>query len=314
MCVITDLVHGADGMLFVTGYFDGTADVAGTDGGSAVLNSGSDNVAGFVASYSNTGELIWASNLTSTEERYPTCIGTYRTNVFVGGYFSDSGLFDIIFGNPGNQAFVARYDVAGNVVSESWEQTLESWDDDEFHYLVIDGTPVHVAGTFDSNATFVGPVAVGPEANLTNAGLTEAVVSKYALVDGTPAWSTSIGGPGMDQLIAIDTKDGFLYLAGSVENDANFPGYGSLSGLVNEQICVAKIDNSTVNVEWALSEGGFNSELNKATDLEITSDNQVVISGWYEDKAEFSGIAPNKITTEGRSADPVVASYNTDGS
>ncbi len=236
-------------------------------------------------------------------------------NVYVTGSFEDTVDFDpgannaMLTAADGGDAFIAKYDAAGNYVwaikigGEGYEYTLG---------IDLDKSGnVYVTGYFDGTAYFNDTAATD---TLTSAG-NDAFLAKYT-PDGKYIWSVRMGGSSSDQSagVKIDTA-GNAYIAGyfnSVSADFN-PGPDSaiLKRAGNYDAFLAKYDPDGKYI-WAVSMGGTGTENCYALDIDMAGN--AYITGTYNStNADFNPGPDTALLKRVGSNDIFVGKYDKDG-
>ena len=120
-----------DGNIYITGYFEGTADFDPDTGAAKLTSSGFDDI--LFAKYDNSGNYLWAKGIGSSGSTGD--IGNSITvdgfgNVYITGYFSDTSDFDpgpdtsnLISVGSGD-IFFAKYSQCNSVASFSQTATM----------------------------------------------------------------------------------------------------------------------------------------------------------------------------------------------
>lgn len=172
-------------------------------------------------------------------------------NSYATGYYEDTATFGafVLTSAGGRDAFVAKYDPAGNVVwARSASGTLNVAGAD----IGVDSAGnIYVSGDFKGTATF-GPFV------LTNAGEFNNFVAKYDPV-GNVVWARSAGGTLQTQNlgIAVDAS-GNSYVTGLFNGTAMFGSF-VLTSAGSYDAFLAKYD-AAGDVVWARSDGGSSTD------------------------------------------------------
>jgi hypothetical protein len=138
-----------NGNTYMTGYYSGTA----TFGSANLVSAGGFDI--FIAKYDNAGSVTWAKRAGSTGNDIGYGIAANSLgNVYVSGSFQNMATFDAFNVNSlgGDDIFVARYDVNGNV---QWVNRSGNTGND-IGWAVSMGMKeeANLTGTFQAVATF----------------------------------------------------------------------------------------------------------------------------------------------------------------
>jgi hypothetical protein len=203
------------GNIYMTGAFAGVADF---DPGSAVsdLTSAGD-VDAFICKLNTSGNLVWAIQLGGTgADRAEYITIDAPGNIYVTGSFSGTADFDpgpgiaSLTAQAGTDAFVAKYDAAGNYVwatgfSESGNSTGKA-------------VGVDVTGNVYVTGNFSGTISFTTGSSYTSLGDSDVFVCKLNSAGGL-AWGDRIGGGSLDNATGIVADvTGNVFACGNFEN------------------------------------------------------------------------------------------------
>lgn len=138
-------------------------------------------------------------------------------------------------------------------------------------------------------------------------------VKKYDS-DGNLLWVKAFGGTAYDYIRAIEVdNDGNIIIAGSFNAQVMFGSYQLVASTSYYDMFVAKL-NPQGDVIWATRggstrQGGAHSDEDGVYDLAIDGSNNIYMTGWFIDTADYGGIT---VTSHGDS-DFFVAKMNTNG-
>jgi hypothetical protein len=189
---LTALAIDPEGAVIVAGTYGGIAQV-----GSMTLDSGSQVADLFVAKYTSVGDLVWVRSLGVGGEVSGVAVDSKGT-VFLSGTFAN-GSFAFL-----GQTYVAANDLETFVLAYSgdgaprWARVTQAPGDQ--HFVAVAVTPedhVVVAGSFDSPASFGGPVLTPPARG---SGILAAFTS-----DGSALWSTIVGSTSPSSYTDVDS-------------------------------------------------------------------------------------------------------------
>jgi len=248
------------GNVYLVGRFWGTA----TFGPFILTSSGYDDA--FVVKYDSAGNVLWARSAGGADGDGTVDVAVDASgNVFLTGYFAswrdavyhDSATFGpfTLTSAGSTDAFVAKYDSAGNVV---WARSAGGSSSDFGLDLAVDsGGNTYVTGLFTGEAAMFGPLV------RTANGRADVYVAKYSSV-GDVLWVRSGGTVGSDngKSIAVDGA-GDSYVTGFL--DSGFATFGpfSLTGGGNGDAFVVKYD-SAGSVQWVRLLGGTGADDGRA--------------------------------------------------
>ncbi|HUS31274.1 MAG TPA: SBBP repeat-containing protein [Kofleriaceae bacterium] len=139
---------------------------------------------------------------------------------------------------------------------------------------------VAVTGTLQSSF-MVGSTAVGSVAG------DDIIVSAFA-ADGTPAWTSTLGGGGGDrgQAIAFDSA-GNIYVSGLYASTVNFFGTNKTAAGMWDMFVVSYAPSGAFR--WVTTAGGVNGDF--AYDVIADSAGNVIVTGYYDGAVDF-GMGP----------------------
>ena len=202
---------GVNDRIYITG---GTASVTGIANNGQQLTYGGGLKDGYIASFSELGELVWATYVGGTgTEVAEQCSSDIEGNIYLVGTtsstgFATSGAFQSGFAGGVSDAFMAKYNSNGSM---SWRS-----------YFGGPGTDVGASMVADA----VGNIYFGGQTNSTGLGLngfqmtvqggTDLFLTKFT-VEGAPQWSTYYGGAGNEELrfLSIDQQQKLLFAGSS---------------------------------------------------------------------------------------------------
>jgi len=220
-------VDGA-GSVLVTGTFLGSVDFGGGTLTAPVFDV-------FVAKYTSTGAHVWSHRFGGNLAAAGAAVAADAAgNVVVSGTFSDSIDFG---GGPlttagGNDLFLARFSPAGGYL---WSRAVGSSSNyDGGTGLAVDGAGnVLLAGYFSRTVDFGGGA-------VTSLGSKDAFVAKYAPA-GTPVWTRTWGGTGIDQALAVAAdRNGNVVATGSFFMGVDF-GAGALTSAGSADVFLVRL-------------------------------------------------------------------------
>ncbi len=314
--------------VYVTGFFDGTADF----NPSAVTTNLAGSYDMFLAKYDSNSTYRWAFKLgasggSSTAVDRGTCLAMEAsTNIHVGGTFLGTVDFNPsavtnTLQNPNatnhdslSNGFLAKYSSNGGFIHAGSIGGISTFAPNETQsYHVVDASGnTYLAGNFTI------PIDLDPESGTsfpsTNSfNDNEIFLAKYNS-SGSLLWAKSVGGIGADQVFAVCLdSSGNVCITGSFRGSADFDPSGATANLNSagsEDVFVAKYSASGTFV-WAKRIGGTGSDV--ATVLHIDNDDNIVISGTFSGTADFDPNTPVFNLTSAGGSDLFLAKYTTNG-
>ena len=279
---------GADGSVYTTGYFSGTADFDPGSGTCTLASAGNTDI--FISKLDASGNFVWARSLggTSYDEGYGIAVAG-DGSVYTTGYFSDTVDFDPGSGtynltsNGGHNIFVSILDAAGNFV---WARAVGGAGGGEGY-----GIAVAADGSVYTTGFFSGTVDFDPGSgtfNLTSAGGSYDIFVSKLDASGNFVWARAMGGTDSDEGYAIAVAaDGSVCTTGYFSGTADFdPGSGTLNLASNGSydIFVSKLDASG-NFVWARAMGGLNADEGRG--IAVAADGSVYATGDFVDTMDF---------------------------
>ena len=184
--------------IYVTGLFDGPADMD-PNGGTVMVNP--TGVDGYIAKYDATGAYLWHGQYAGTADDIGATLRMDQVNntIYNGGYFSspvldlDPGAGTANINSSGTNGFISKFDAAGGYL---WGVNVDGNQTDVVQDIDLDSCQnVYVAGYFNSSALDLdpGPATTG----LSATGAEDVFFAKYTS-GGTFLYAGSIGGPATD--------------------------------------------------------------------------------------------------------------------
>ncbi|MBD2701640.1 SBBP repeat-containing protein [Spirosoma sp. BT702] len=242
------------GNLYITGYFNGTADFDPGPGVSNLISAGGSDL--FVSKLDLLGNWVWSKRMGGSSNDFGSVVAIDgQGNVISTGSFSgtadfdpNSGTFNLISAGI-TDIFVSKLDASGNFV---WAKRMGGESDDVGHSVTVDGAGnVFTTGYFNGTADFdPGP---GVFNLISVQGTYDSFVSKLD-ASGTFVWVQQLGTGGSETGYSIIVDGlGNIYSTGSFSDTADFdPGSGvaNLTTAGLSSLYVSKLDASGAYV-WA---------------------------------------------------------------
>jgi hypothetical protein len=293
--------------IYVTGSFEGSATLAGTN----ISSAGGTDV--FVAKYTDAGATVtngWAVRGGGSGDDVGTALAVSSGGVYVGGTFASGSSASLagtaLAGVGDTDVFVAKFVDAGSSATNGWARSGGGTGADQAQGLAVSGSNVYLTGAFSSSASIASAALTG--------GGQEMFVAKFGDTgsSATDGWARSGGGTGADIGNAIAVSGSNVYVAGDftsggavVVAGTTLPGAGGLDAFVAKFVDAG----SSATDGWARSGGG--STLDHGYALAV-SGSRVYLGGHFTSGSPVS-IAGTSLT--GRAGRNVfVARYTDAGS
>ncbi len=286
----------ADGNIYVTGFFYGTASF----GSFTLTSSGYEDV--FIAKLDTNGNWLWAEKAGGSNWDQGFGISTDTVgNVYIIGWFIDIATFGsfTLTSSGVNDIFVAKMDTNGNWL---WVEKAGASDIDIGYGISNDSDGnSFVTGNFHGTASF-------GSFTLTSSGYEDIFVAKLD-TNGNWLWAEKAGGSDVNadvgRGISTDT-DGNVYVTGDFRGMANFGSFTLTSSGWND-IFVAKLDNNG-NWLWVVKAGGSGNN-DYGDGISTDEDGNIYVAGCFTDIATFGSFT---LTSSG-DADVFVTKLDADG-
>jgi len=290
-----------DGNVYLTGYFQGTADFDPGENTVNLKSAGKNDIV--VTKLDADGNLIWAKRMGGIQNDlgFGLALGAdsvvYTTGRFEGAVDFDPGAETTNFVSiGGSDAFLSKLDADGNFV---WAGVVGGNGEAQGFGLVVDsGGSVYLTGDFWRKVDF----DPGEKSfDLTSFGDSDVFLCKLD-ENGNFVWAKQMGGPGAGHGydLALDPS-GNIYTVGSFSDTADFdPGAGEFHLAGNgryEDIFIAQLD-ADGNFIWAKSAGGAGDDLGVGIAVDPRGD--VVATGNFAGKVDFDpGPEPFYLASQG---------------
>ncbi|MFN7911375.1 MAG: SBBP repeat-containing protein [Bacteroidota bacterium] len=307
---VNSIVLDKLGNLYITGFFEGTADF---DPGPGVANltkvgNGRDF---YFAKYDSNGNYIWAKNLGGGNSD----VGNSITIDSVGNVHIAGSFFGVLDFDPGpgtftlsSGVFVAEYDANGNYM---WARSLPSNGFHDALSVKVDALGnTYVTGFYQGTMNF----DFGANTYTINGGNQSIFLAKYDKL-GNYKWAKSIGIAGYCEghEICLDENRN-IYLTGTHSGTTDFdpgPSTSTITPAGFGDVFFAKYD-SLGNYLWAKSIG--NNGWQESYTIVTDKNKSIYLSGYYTGAMDFdpsSGAATMSTTASG--PDIFLAKYDSIG-
>lgn len=266
--VTTDI----SGKIYITGWF---FSAVSTFGATNLINA--DNSTStedmFVVKYNSNGSVQWAKSAGGTNSDDGISVAADAAgNSYVAGWFNSTSL---TFGSTtltnagGNDAYVVKYDVNGNIL---WAIREGGTGSDAINSIVSDASGIiSVAGGYTSSSITIGSTI------LNNGGTQDFFLAKYNAI-GSAVWAKSFGSSGFDfpSGIRLDSANN-IYSTGSFKSDSIIFGATTLhnQNSIYYDLFLTKFDLNG-NVLWAKSAGGMVDDKSYSVSVDPNGNSYVV--------------------------------------
>ncbi|MBD2702279.1 hypothetical protein IC229_16620 [Spirosoma sp. BT702] len=323
---INSMALGADGSVYVTGFYTYTLTVETASGPVSIAGgmqpAGTSLPAMFVGKWNpTTSKWVWITGSTggSAEGR---SIAVDGSNVYVTGHYSDGGStiggVPLTNTNSGNDfdIFLAKYVDGGTTFSNGWAlkvggSSAANSTNDIGRAIAVNGDNIYIAGTFSGNASIAGTTLIATSSS------TDTFLAKYVDSGATPTtlptskWALSFGSDRDESTTTVAVNGLNVYVG------ANFAGSMVVNGIplattgnTDTDFCLVKyVDNGdTFTNGWAIKGGGSGTTDN-INDVYVNNSG-IYLTGGFTSGATIAGT--NLTSTLTSSQNLYVAKY-TDG-
>ena len=295
---VKDIAVDASGNVYITGYFEGTADFDPGEGVHNLTAVGGDDI--YICKLDAAGDFVWAKQIGSSKDESGYSIAVDASeNVYITGFFKETVDFD-----PGtgtyqltsegkDDGFICKLNASGGF---EWANRIGGTENDYVHSIAIDASGnVYAAGRFYAKADF------DPGENthyMTSHGGFDVFVLKYNN-SGALLWAKQMGSQTHDYVrdIALDAS-GNVYTTGYFYLTADFdPGtdtYHMTSEGTHGDVFISKLDASG-NFVWARQIAGPDEK--SGTALALDASGSVYTAGYFKVTADFDPGPDNHMLT-----------------
>jgi pimeloyl-ACP methyl ester carboxylesterase len=295
------IVVDANGNVYTTGIFKGTADFDPSSGTNNLTSVGDYDI--FVSKLDASGNFLWAKKMggISWDQGSSIAVDANR-NVYTTGYFFgtvdfDPGSSTYNLTATGRGTFVSKLDSSGNFLFAK-QFSAGTGNAVEGNSIILDAN-----GNIYTTGDFTGTIDFDPSSgtyNLASPGNNDIFVSKLD-ASGNFLWSKQMGGASFERgySIAIDAN-GNVYTTGYFNATADFDpssGIYNLTSAGNNDIFVSKLDVSG-NFLWAKQMGGASSD--NGNSIAVDANGNVYTTGIFQGTADFNpSSGTNNLTSAG---------------
>lgn len=275
------------GNVYVTGFFQGTANFAGT----TLSTAGGEDI--FIAKYSLDGAFQWVKRAGGSGNDEGTGIsGDSEGNIYVTGFFANTANFggSSVTSGGGSDMFIARYNSSGTCI---WVKRIGNKGMDYGYGVAADNSGrIFVTGGFRYTTLF------GSTSLKASGGHADMFVTCFNS-SGNVIWAKRGGGNYNDygRAIAADNSSN-VYITGNYGFTADFGGT-TISGADSAEIYFASYDASG-NFRWVLRASGVADDSDPDRFIEmglsicVDPNRNVFASGAYRSASTFGSTTLSK--------------------
>jgi hypothetical protein len=288
------IAFDGDGNVYVTGSFEGTINLGGTD----LVGLGGEDV--FVASYDAAGVHRWSVQAGGTgTDRGISITVDAADNVIVGGDFEGTAIFPVgaLVSAGSSDLFIMKLTAAG---AQSWAVRYGTSTTEQAPVLATGGgsSDIFVAGIFTGTTNLGG-------GNLVSAGNYDTFLARVDKF-GAHIWSQRFGGTGTDGIVRVGVDAaGSITTSGYFSATVSFGG-GNLVSAGGIDAFVARHSGTGTHL-WSQRFGSTAGD--NALGLALDDDGSFVLTGYFSGSVSFGGAA---LLSAG-SADVFLAGYDASG-
>lgn len=279
--------------------------------GSNTYTAGGGTFNGLCMKFDPTGNLIWAVNLSDSNDSEVFEDVDAQDNVIIGGHFQGNDNFNplgtayMLNGN-GDSEFVAKYTSAGILV---WVQDFAGTLVGNNLNLCVDANgDVFADGPFQSPLNFNG-TAMNP------IGSEDIFVVKYSAT-GAFQSAKDIGGAGASifNYGIHASQDNNIFISGYFSGTVDFDPSPATTALVTyhgqQDFFLSKYDNN-LNYKWAFSGGSSQCPQSLGRNVTIDNNNDVLFTGAFCSTVDFSAssCSPLSLTAQSSVRDCFLGKY-----
>ena len=316
----------AQGNIYTSGMFAGTADLDPTSGEFLLTSTGERDM--YIQKLDANGNFVWAKGFQSTQSKYASALAVdHNGNVIMVGRFRGtldfnpgSGTANLtasgLGGIPGtnDDAFVVKLDTDGNYM---WAANMGQFNGDVAQYVNTDAAGnIYTTGYYNNNVDFnpdPGPVNSGDV--LATTGGEDIFIQKLD-ANGSFIWAKGFGGTGNDRGKAVVVDDNQnVYLAVDIASsntdfDSSDPTNAPIGTAGSWDIVVLKL-NQAGNYEWAKRVGS--SAEDNAWSIDLDNNGNPVVTGTFKGTVDFDPSSGSANLTSAGGADICTFKLDSDG-
>lgn len=277
-----------DENVYVTGYFEGTADFDPSNSSSYNMSSNGE-LDVFVVKLDSGGNFIWARQLGGLNSDIPYSINFFENGIYISGQYMNSvdfnpGLGVNTFTSNGNyDCFLVKLDLTGNYL---WSK---SWGNVGYDYCYA--TTISPTGLIANTGTFSGTIDLNPNGAIyleTSVGGLDIYVN---MIDTAGNFQSAVafGGAGNDvgRSVAFDNQSRLL-VAGKFEGSVDFDPSGGAAiynSFGGSDIFYTRFDAS-LNYHFTKIIHGTGTNDDCRT-IKTDSQNSVFLTGHFDGVSDF---------------------------
>ncbi|MEZ4773315.1 MAG: T9SS type A sorting domain-containing protein [Bacteroidia bacterium] len=312
-----DVVHSIEvdksGGLYVSGYFEFTADFDPGPGTAELSATGTQNL--YLARYDADGNFVWVRKITGSAFQAESFIDLDESeNIYLHGTFTGLADFDANITTDNltpvglGDVFVAKYDSSGNFI---WSAGIGGTGEEKAVEIISDqSNSLYITGTFSGNADFDPGSGT---LSLNAAGSTDAYLAKLDTA-GNLVWAKGFGGTDLDRPSGLrQDGNGHLVVCGVFLGTADFDagaGTSSFTSLGSQDFFIAKYSDNGDFI-WANASGG--TGLDSPRGIEVDDQSAIYIFGVFTGASDFDPGAGTAVLTAGTGIYGFVAKYDIGG-
>ncbi|WP_018631087.1 hypothetical protein [Niabella aurantiaca] len=288
----------ADGYIYMTGHFSGTADFDPGAGVTNLTSSGGTDI--FISAYRNDGNFLWAKSFGGSNDDAGGHIAfdASKQHLLVTGSFRGKVDFDPSTKNETLSAeetfsdiFVCKYNLAGNLV---WAKNMGGNLTDAGSWIGADASDnIYIGGYFEGSADFNPAVGAYTLAAVGASNSDRFIASLKP--QGDFSWAVRLeSGEPINQLdingMAV-SSDGELFIAGGLYGKIDIDPDPAVAKNINaisdvSDIILLKLSNAGA-YQWHVQAGGTKSDW--ANKITLNSIGDILVSGSFTETASFGG-------------------------
>jgi hypothetical protein len=308
--VVGGICTSTNGAIFISGSYDSPALTIATSSLSQQSTIGNFDM--FIAQFSTTGGLQWATRVGSTgsETAKGVTYASSTNNVLLTGYYNSptlgigpttltntsSGSYDI---------FVAKYNATFGTAAGGFS-TGGANANDYGVSIREDGANIYVGGSFSPISGSVSTIGASVISN----GSQDVFLAKYSNANAFQ-WVRTGGSGSTDNFLGMDIDaSGNVYTTGVYLSTPMVIGTTTLTNLGLADSYIAKYSNAGTLL-WANKLSGTGSDF--SNDLTLDANNNVFITGYFSSAPATIGSLTIAATTTLNSQDPFIIKLNTSG-
>ncbi len=305
----TDLAQSittdANGNVYTTGYFGGTADFDPGAGTVNLTSNGGRDI--YVQKLDAKGNFLWAKQMGGTDywsgitNKGNSIVTDANGNVYTTGAFGGTVDFDPgaattnLTSVGGNDIFIQKLDANGNLI---WVKQIGGGYNDNGLAIATDAKGnLYITGNFTGTVDFDPGVEI---TNLTSAGSFDIFIQKLDN-NGNLLWVKKFGDKNNDWGNSITTDaNGNVYTTGFFEGVVDFDPGAETANLTSAGLYDAFIQklDADGNLLWVKQMGG--TRYDRGNSITVDANGNVYTIGEFEDTADFDpGTETANLTSAG---------------